>query len=84
MSDDIPPQWAFDRARDLSSHNATPCLALSAFACYIAAHEEAPVDPLAEALVSVGWAREGFGPQVAENFRHTLGKRGLEIREIVK
>ena len=75
------PLWAIERAQDLFHHEQpeiTPLQWRKAFARYIAAHEEAPVDPLVEALrPSVANAE-----QFAEVLRRNLAKRGLEIRPV--
>ena len=43
---DSPPEWAWKRMRDLTAVEVATNAREVAFARYIAAHEEAPVDPL--------------------------------------
>lgn len=93
MADDIP-QWALERACEL--FNATPeqdwawtpkdandpRSGLPQFARYIAAHEEAPVDPLIEALrvaFPISLASSGTLRNDAEYLRSQLLARGLKI-----
>ncbi|KQM18405.1 hypothetical protein [Novosphingobium sp. Leaf2] len=88
MSEQMPPDWAIERACTASGHSkhhrdsakAQPKQnpTIIAFAHYIAQHEDAPVDPLQECL------RETYGaaaPESVSAFRAALGKHGLEIRE---
>ena len=97
MSDTIP-LWARERALELSKsewggpflHTVTDFDSLEypgarAFARYIAAHEEAPVDPVESIFNSGEFSdrydmRSGVGD--AEVFRAELAKRGLEIRPV--
>ena len=75
------PEWAKDRVRELSRHNAIPCAAFDAFARYIAAHEEPPVDPLlAERKKIVDrheYTFDGLRAAVDEALR-----RGMELAKV--
>lgn len=68
MADDIP-QWAKERACALvqaHTDSLTPSGYLQAFAHYIAAHEEPPVDPL---LVEAREIAAGFNGLIGDKVR---------------
>lgn len=79
MADDIP-QWAIERLTNLCGQEdweKVPVL-FTAFARYIAEHEQAPVDPLvpeAERMVAQHWKGE------IGNFALAALKRGIELAE---
>lgn len=84
MVDSIP-EWAIEKARELMLSTSDDA-AISpdrggmwhaAFARYIAANEEPPVDPLAEALADM----VADGSQFAAGLRKRLADRGLKIVE---
>lgn len=93
MSDEPIPQWAIDRAIELTTAipgvgsvdlAAATFPSVRAFARYVAAHEEAPVDPLLE-KVRVAWAAASNDPADEDffvTFAAELARRGLEIREV--
>lgn len=98
MTDDIP-QWAIDRARQLSTvvlREQSPTgevlpgsfdgrnVCATAFARYIAEHEEPPVDPLhkeACKLIEDWYNAPRHGPNICINFALLALKRGIEIGE---
>ncbi len=66
MSDNLPPDWAIERAFDLCPSTAVPFGRVAvtkerpelfgatlAFARYIAAHEDPPVDPLRQEAIAI-------------------------------
>lgn len=85
------PQWAVERALELLSvddadgpwtterHGTLP--AVTAFARYIAAHEEAPVDHLYEALKAVVELGRYDTREQTDLLRRALALRGLKIVE---
>ncbi len=86
------PQWADDRALELAKIDGVGrgvsktdglyyCDMRSAFARYIAAHEEAPEDPLvaeAEQVLEV-WFSTGGGQFACRNLVLNGIKRGMEL-----
>lgn len=91
MSEQLPPDWAINKAIQLSGTDTRPVYLknhpdlyrdLRAFARYIAEHEEEPVDQLYEALKAVvGMGRYDTREQV-DLLRAELAERGLEVSEI--
>ena len=89
-----PPDWAMARAAELAGVGkievtanafAQACSQMQVgFARYIAAHEEAPVDPLYEALFAVVELGRYDTREQTQLLRHELEKRGLTIVELAK
>lgn len=85
-------QWALDRVRQLVDAQTkpgwhddhTPSGVANAFARYIEEHEEAPEDPLYEALKAVVELGRYDTREQTELLRGELRSRGLEIREVGK
>jgi hypothetical protein len=78
------PQWAKERAIELADAEdweKVPALA-TAFARYIAEHEDPPVDPLVAALSPMCGFVWFDVNQLAERLNESLAERGLEIREV--
>lgn len=88
------PEWAYDRARELWAADRKAAESINywehwreAFARYIAAHEEPPVDELLEAVTEAYnevWAEEcGLGgmssADICRGLTDKLRKRGIEI-----
>lgn len=84
------PHWAYARACELTGfavptdyvRKATYGPALESFARYIADHEEAPVDPLYEALKAVVELGRYDTREQTELLRGELKQRGLQIVEV--
>ena len=71
------PDWAIKRANDLAGHiPGIPCVAIDAFARYIAQHEPEPSveEIIMEALVAYGVERNGAGHLIG-----FLANRGFHI-----
>lgn len=87
MTEDTIPQWAAKRALELmraessSAMWSRDCYADRALARYIAAHEEAPVDPLESVLAAVGNDDPRTAKEEAERLRFRLAEAGLKIVE---
>ena len=74
------PEWAFDRVHELAQTSLAATPLRTAFAAYIATHEEAPVDPL-EAAAKV-LADEYFdNDENLEELCLRALRRGIELCE---
>lgn len=70
------PEWAMDRVNEYDDGSHTGLR--RAFARYIAAHEDPPVDPVKEALAE---AYGSAAPEFVAAFKAAIAKRGLQITE---
>jgi hypothetical protein len=83
MQNEKVPEWAYKRADELMGDYLHP---YSAFARYIAEHEEPPVDPLRAAMDEAydegeryGWSDEANRQNFVDAVRRNLAKRGIGL-----
>lgn len=94
MENSLPDDWAIKKALKLMAYGGKTLAQVKAepaelyevvsFARYIAAHEDAPEDPLYEALKAVVELGRYDTREQTQLLHGELKSRGLEIREIGK